>query len=117
MLVGQTAIFTDLPESNADNLIVVVSSKKGVVKVTQQSPDGTTFAGLTAKKKGKTTITVWDGKPNTKKAIVVMQFTVKVRKATPANIAKAQAAIAGAIAAEESAEPSMESSAEGDATQ
>ena len=70
LVKGQTAIFTDLPANDATNKIVVV-----------------------AKKKGKTKVTVYDGDPKSDTAIVVMQFTVQVKKATKANIEKAANAL------------------------
>ncbi len=101
LVKGQSAIFTDLPANDATNKIVVVAKKKGVVKISQQGTQGgsTTVAGLTGLKKGVTKVLVYDGDPKSKSAVVVMQFTVRVKKATPANIAAAANALAGAGAA------------------
>ena len=95
LVKGQTAIFTDLPANDATNKIVVVAKKKGIVKVSQQGTEGdaTMVAGLTGLKKGKTKVTVYDGDPKSDTAIVVMQFTVQVKKATKANIEKAANAL------------------------
>ena len=107
LLVGQNANFIDLPANDATNTIVVVAKKKGIVKVTQQGAEGdaVTVAGLTGLKKGKTKITVYDGDPKSESASVVMQFTVVVRKATPANIEKAANALLGAAGVDTAASP------------
>jgi hypothetical protein len=95
LVKGQAAVFTDLPANDATNVIVVRAKPKGVVKVSQQRTEGDAQfnAGLTALKKGKTTVTVYDGDPKSDTAIVVMQFTVQVKKATKANIEKAANAL------------------------
>ena len=113
LIKGQTAIFTDLPANDATNKIVVVAKKKGIVKITQQGADGDaiTVAGLTGLKKGKTKITVYDGDPKSKSAIVVMQFTVKVKKATPANIAAAADALLNAAGVESATDSAADSAA------
>ena len=102
LVKGQTAIFTDLPANDADNKIVVVAKKKGIVKVSQQGTEGdaTMVAGLTGLKKGTTKITVYDGDPKSDTAIIVMQFTVQVKKATKANIEKAANALLESATAE-----------------
>ena len=95
LVKGQTAIFSDLPPNDATNKIVVVAKKKGIVKVSQQGTEGdaTMVAGLTGLKKGKTKVIVYDGDPKSDTAIVVMQFNVRVKKATKANIEKAASAL------------------------
>ena len=102
LVKGQAAVFTDLPANDAENKIVVVAKKKGIVKVSQQRSDGsaTMNAGLVGLKKGTTKITVYDGNPKSATAIVVMQFTVQVKKATKANIEKAAGALLDSAAAQ-----------------
>lgn len=79
IVVGQFAIFEGLPANDADNKIVLRAKKKGVVDITQQSD--TSNAGFQGIAKGKTRITVWDGKPNSKDASIIMYIVVKVKKA------------------------------------
>lgn len=81
VVVGQFAIFTDLPANTANKKIVLRAKKKGVVDITQQSE--TTNAGFEALAKGKTKIVVWEGKPKSKKATILMTITVKVKKYDP----------------------------------
>lgn len=79
VVVGQFANFEDLPADDADNKIVLRAKKKGVVDLSQQS--ATSMAGFEAIAKGKTRITVWDGKPKSKSASIIMYIIVKVKKA------------------------------------
>ncbi len=79
IVVGQFANFEGLPANDADNKIVLRASKKGVVDISQQSE--TTKAGFQGVSKGRTKITVWDGKPNSKSASIIMYIIVKVKKA------------------------------------
>ncbi len=79
IVVGQFAVFTDLPAENADNKIVLRANKKGVVDITQATP--TSNAGFSGVAKGKTRITVWDGKPKDANSSVIMYVIVKVKKA------------------------------------
>lgn len=94
LVVGQNAVFTDLPAVDANNVIKVKPKKKGIVKVTQATNDGgvATNAGITALNVGKTKILVWDGKPNAKGSSVIMQIKVTV------NPYVAEAAGASAVA-------------------
>ncbi|MHB1166542.1 MAG: hypothetical protein ACYC90_12350 [Candidatus Nanopelagicales bacterium] len=81
VVVGQFAIFTDLPANTANKKIVLRASKKGVVDITQQSASAT--AGFEALAKGRTKIVVWEGKPKGKNATILMTITVKVKKYNP----------------------------------
>lgn len=94
LVVGQRAVFTDLPAVDKNNIIFVKAKKKGIVKVTQAGNSGgvATNAGLAALNVGKTRIRVWDGKPGTKGASVVMQIRVTVNP----YVAQAAGASAGA---------------------
>ena len=79
IVVGQFANFDDLPAENADNKIVLRAKKKGVVDISQ--PTANSKAGFQGVAKGKTRITVWDGKPSSKSASIIMYIMVKVKKA------------------------------------
>jgi len=98
LVVGQNAIFTDLPQNDATNTIIVRAKPKGIVRVTQQTNDnGTaTNAGLQAIATGKTIVTVYDGKPKDKNTQVVMQFTVRVKLAPPTGVSPAASAVGSA---------------------
>ena len=82
IVVGQVAIFSDLPAEDADNKIVLRAKKKGVVDITQAT--ATSNAGFSGLTKGKTRITVWDGKPKNKGASIIMYIVVKVNEAPAA---------------------------------
>lgn len=75
LVVGQNAVFTDLPP-NGKKVVVVRAKPKGVVTVTQQSD--TNNAGLQAIAPGKATVNVWRGKPKAKNSKILYSFTVKV---------------------------------------
>jgi len=75
LVVGQAALFTDLPP-NGKKKVIVRAKPKGVVTVTQQSD--TTVAGLQAAAPGKVTVNVWQGQPKAKNAKILYSFTVKV---------------------------------------
>ena len=79
IVVGQVVSFEDLPASTADNKVVLRANNKGVVEISQQTANST--AGFQAIAKGKTRITVWDGKPSEKSATVLYYIIVKVKKA------------------------------------
>jgi len=79
IVVGQFANFDDLPAEDADNKIVLRAKKKGVVDISQPTP--TSKGGFEGIAKGKTRITVWDGKPKAKNATIIMYIIVKVNKA------------------------------------
>ena len=79
IVVGQAVIFTDLPKNDADNKVVLLQRKKGVVKVVQQTAD--TNAGFSGLAPGRTRITVWDGKPKAKGSQVIMYVIVRVNEA------------------------------------
>jgi hypothetical protein len=83
IVVGQAAYFSDLPANDATNKIVLRAKPKGIVKVSQQGTkngveQAAGFVGLT---KGKTTVTVYDGKPKDPNTQVVEVIKVKVKKA------------------------------------
>ena len=96
LVVGQNAIFTDLPQNDATTTVIVRANPKGIVRVTQQTVDnGTaTNAGFQAIATGKTTVTVYDGKPKNKKTKVIMTFTVRVKLAPPTGVSPAASAVA-----------------------
>jgi predicted secreted protein len=100
LVVGQNAIFTDLPQNDATTTVIVRAKPKGIVRVTQQTNDnGTaTNAGFQAIATGKTTVTVYDGKPKNKKTKVIMTFTVRVKVAPPASPAASAVGSVGASA-------------------
>jgi len=75
LVVGQAAIFTDLPP-NGKKVVVVRAKPKGVVTVTQQTD--TTNAGIQAVAPGKATVNVWQGTPKAKNSKILYSFTVKV---------------------------------------
>ncbi len=79
IVVGQVAIFSDLPAEDADNKIVLRAKKKGVVEITQATKNSN--AGFSGLAPGRTRITVWDGKPKDKSAQVIMYIIVKVKEA------------------------------------
>jgi len=79
IVVGQAANFEDLPANTDGNKIVLRAKKKGVVDISQQTANSK--AGFSGVAKGKTRITVWDGKPSEKSATVIMYIIVKVKKA------------------------------------
>jgi len=76
LVVGQHAVFTDLPAVNKNNVIVLHAKFKGIVKITQ--PTATSNGGFQATTPGKTRITVWDGKPGKKKSQVIMYVVAHV---------------------------------------
>lgn len=88
IVVGQAAIFTDLPPNDATNTIIVRAKPKGVVQVTQQGiTDGVSSnAGFVGIAPGKTTVTVYDGKPKDPGTQVIMKFTVRVKAAPAAGV-------------------------------
>ena len=96
IVVGQAAIFTDLPQNDATNTIIVRAKPKGVVRVTQQSAtDGSaTNAGFVGIAPGKAIVTVYDGKPKDSGTQVIMQFTVRVKAAPAAGVAASGSATA-----------------------
>jgi hypothetical protein len=87
LVVGQVAVFSDLPPNDATNTIVVRAKPKGVVTVTQQTANSN--AGLQAVATGKTVVTVYDGLPKDSNTQVVMQFTVRVKLAPTASASPA----------------------------
>lgn len=98
LVVGQNAIFTDLPQNDANTTVIVRAKPKGVVRVTQQTNDnGTaTNAGFQAIATGKTIVTVYDGKPKDKNTKVIMKITVRVKVAPPTGASPAASAVASA---------------------
>jgi hypothetical protein len=96
IVVGQAAIFTDLPANDAANTIVVRANPKGIVTVTQQSATGgsATNAGFVGVALGKTVVTVYDGKPKDPGTQVIMKFTVRVKAVPAAGVAPSGSASA-----------------------
>jgi hypothetical protein len=95
IVVGQAAYFSDLPANDATNTIILRAKPKGIVKISQQGTKGgvETAAGFVGLTKGKTTVTVYDGKPKDPNTQVVEVIKVKVKKApavTPTASASAQ---------------------------
>ncbi len=76
-VVGQAAILTDLPATDANNNITVMSSNPTIVEPVQG--DGTTTnPGFRAIAPGYARIIVWDGFPADGPADPIEQFTVQV---------------------------------------
>lgn len=100
LVVGQNAIFTDLPQNDANTTVIVRAKPKGVVRVVQQTNENgvATNAGFQAIATGKTIVTVWDGKPKNKNSKVIMKFTVRVKQAPPTGASPAASAVASALA-------------------
>jgi hypothetical protein len=98
LVVGQNAIFTDLPPNDANTTVIVRQSPKGVVRITQQSvKDGVaTNAGFQAINNSKTVVTVYDGKPKDPKTKVIMKITVRVKLAPPTGVSPAASVAASA---------------------
>lgn len=96
LVVGQNAIFTDLPQNDDNTTVIVRQNPKGVVRITQQSvQDGVaTNAGFQAINNSKTVVTVYDGKPKDKNTKVIMKITVRVKLAPPTGASPAASAVA-----------------------
>lgn len=82
IVVGQAVIFTDLPKNDADNKVVLLERKEGVVTVVQQGPNRN--AGFSGLAPGRTRVTVWDGKPKAKGSEVIMYVIIRVNEAPAA---------------------------------
>jgi hypothetical protein len=80
LVEGQFAVFTDLPVGEGQK-IYIVPSKDGIVDAT--NPTKSTNGGLQAIAVGKTSVTVYQGKPNGKNSTVVMKIRVTVAEYVP----------------------------------
>lgn len=80
LVEGQFAIFTDLPVGEGQK-IYIVASKDGILDVT--NPTKSTNGGFQAIAVGKTSVTVYKGKPNGKNSSVVMKIRVTVAEYVP----------------------------------
>jgi hypothetical protein len=91
IVVGQAAYFSDLPANDATNTIILRAKPKGIVKISQQGTKNGVeqAAGFVGLKKGKTTVTVYDGKPKDPNTQVVMVIKVKVKNGQPATASPA----------------------------
>ena len=100
LVVGQNAIFTDLPQNDANTTVIVRAKPKGIVRVVQQTNENgvATNAGFQAIATGKTIVTVYDGKPKNKNTKVIMKFTVRVKVAPPTGASPGASAVASALA-------------------
>lgn len=80
LVEGQFAVFTDLPVGEGQKLFIV-ASKEGIVDTTD--PTKSTNGGLQAIAVGKTSVTVYQGKPDGKNSTVVMKIRVTVNEYVP----------------------------------
>jgi ABC-type Fe3+-hydroxamate transport system substrate-binding protein len=81
IVVGQFVLFTDLPEGTKKKPITLTAFNDGVVELSQ--PTDTTNAGFQAIGEGKTSVTVWQGKPDAKGSKVIMKIRVTVKPYDP----------------------------------
>lgn len=81
LVEGQFVVFTDLPKGTKKKPITIVAKNDGIVDITQ--PTDTSNGGFQAASVGKTSVTVWKGKPGAKGSTVVLKIRVTVKPYDP----------------------------------